>query len=142
MQETSTTEFRVLSISELCRSPEGTDNMRYLAMIFAKESDDRQTEAECRQHFEQFARFNKDAREAGVFLGGEALKPGETATVVRMMENGASVTDGPFTESKEAVAGFYMLNCENLDQAIEWAARIPAARYGAIEVRPILELDI
>lgn len=116
--------------------------MRYLAMIFATESDERLSDAERQQYFAQFARFNRDAKEAGIFLGGEALQPGETATVVRMMENGASVTDGPFIETKEAIAGFYMLNCENLDQAIEWAARIPAARYGAIEVRPILELDI
>lgn len=116
--------------------------MRYLAMIFANVMDEPATDEERQDMFDQYARFNRDAREAGVFLGGEALQSGETATVVRMMESGASVTDGPFTESKEAIAGFYMLDCENLDQAIEWAARIPAARVGAIEVRPILEMNI
>ena len=114
--------------------------MRYLAMIFAKDPDAPRSGEERRHIFDQYVRFNRDARHAGVFLSGEALQPGETATVVRMMEDGASVTDGPFTESKESVAGFYMFECENLDQAIEWAARIPAARHGAIEVRPILEL--
>ncbi len=116
--------------------------MRYLAMIFVNQTDEPVTDAERRQMFEQHSRFDEDAKEARVFLGGGALQPGDTATVVRMMENGTNVTDGPFTETKEVVAGFYVLDCENLDQAIEWAARIPAARYGAVEVRPILKLDI
>lgn len=116
--------------------------MRYLAMIFTDEEDSSPSDEERRRLFDEYVRFNRDARQAGVFLGGEALQPGETATVVKMMESGASVSDGPFTESKEAIAGFYMLECENLDQAIEWAARIPAARQGAIEVRPILELEM
>ncbi len=116
--------------------------MRYLAMIFPGEPDLSSSDEERRHVFDQYVRFNRDAKHAGVFLGGEALQPGETATVVRMMEDGASVTDGPFTESREAIAGFYMFECENLDQAIEWAARIPAARHGAIEVRPILELSM
>ena len=116
--------------------------MRYLAMIFANEPDAPPSDEERQQMFDQYVRFNRDARHAGVFLGGEALQPGETATVVRMMEDGASVTDGPFTETREAISGFYMFECENLDQAIEWAARIPAARQGAIEVRPILELSM
>ncbi len=111
-------------------------------MIFVNEADQHLTDAERQSMFEQHAVFDRDAREAQVFLGGGALQPAETATVVRMMENGASVTDGPFTETKDVVAGFYMLDCDNLDQAIEWAARIPAARYGAVEVRPILKLDI
>jgi hypothetical protein len=90
---------------------------------------------------DDYSRFNREAASAGVLVGGEALQSSETATVVRMMENGTNVTDGPFTESKEALGGFYMFECENLDQAIEWAARIPDARGGAIEVRPVLELS-
>lgn len=121
---------------------EGANIMRYLAMIFANDTGESSYGTECRQFDDQYVRFNKEAIEAGVFLGGEALQSSETATVVRMMESGTNVTDGPFTETKEAIAGFYLLDCENLDQAIEWAARIPAARYGAIEVRPILELDL
>ena len=115
--------------------------MRYLAMIFTNEQGERPSRDERREMFHQYARFTREAGEAGVFLSGEALHPGDTATVVRMMESGADVTDGPFTESKEAMVGFYMLDCENLDQAIEWAARIPGARDGAVEVRPILEMN-
>lgn len=116
--------------------------MRYLAMIFTENSEMAQSSDAQKQIFNEYVRFNRDAKEAGVFLGGEALQPGETATVVKMMESGASVSDGPFTEQEALIAGYYMFECENLDQAIEWASRIPAARTGAIEVRPILELNI
>ncbi len=116
--------------------------MRYLAMIFTGDRDASQSEEDRQKLYGEYVRFNRDARQAGVFLGGEALQPGETATVVKMMESGASVSDGPFNQAQEIIAGFYMLECENLDQAIEWAARIPAARDGAVEVRPILEIDI
>lgn len=116
--------------------------MRYLAMIFVNEGGPPLSDGQRQQMLDEYLRFDRDAKDGGVYLGGEALQPGETATVVRMLESGAFVTDGPLTESKEAIAGFYMLECENLDQAIEWAARIPAARYGSIEVRPVREWDI
>ena len=115
--------------------------MRYLAMIFTDKPDSVSSEQDRQTLFNEYVRFNRDAKEAGVFLGGEALRSGETATVVKMMESGARVSDGPFDDVTEAITGFYMLECENLDQAIEWAARIPAARNGAIEVRPVLESD-
>ena len=91
---------------------------------------------------DEYSRFDLEARTAGVFLEGEALQPGDTATVVRMMESGTSVTDGPYAESNDVLGGFYVFECENLDQAIEWAARIPHARGGAIEVRPVVEHDL
>ena len=116
--------------------------MRYMAMIVVARTDQPQSHEVLNQMMDEYARFNRDAKEAGVFLSGEALQPAETATVVRMMENGPTVTDGPFTEANEVLGGFYLLECENLDQAIEWAAKIPDARGGAIEVRPILELSI
>lgn len=115
--------------------------MRYMAMIVVARSDRSQTDNERRRMMDGYARFNREARDAGVFLAGEALQPVETATVVRVMESGPVVTDGPFTEANQALGGFYLLECENLDQAIEWAAKIPDARGGAIEVRPILELN-
>ena len=115
--------------------------MRYMAMIVVARSDRPQTDIERCWRMDEYARFNRDAREAGVLIGGEALQSAETATLVRVMESGPVVTDGPFTEAKEALGGFYLLECENLDQAIEWAAKIPDARGGAVEVRPILELN-
>lgn len=117
--------------------------MRYLAMIFAGSTDRPAPDHENRLFKDEYARFNREAKNAGVLLGGEALQPAETATVVRMTESGAAITDDPLTGSNEALGGFYMLECENLDQALEWAARIPDARCGgAIEVRPILELNV
>ena len=89
---------------------------------------------------DQYARFNQEARDAGVFVSGEALQPSITATVIRMMESGLEMSDGTFIDASEVLAGFYMLECDNLDQAIEWSAKIPAARHGAIEVRPVADM--
>ena len=113
--------------------------MRYLAMIFVSEGGPAFSGKERQELTNEYLQFDRDAKDAGVYLGGEALQSAETATVVRMLESGAFVTDGPFGESKETIAGFYVLECENLDQAIEWASKIPAARKGAIEVRPVME---
>jgi len=115
--------------------------MRYIAMIFGAEIEPSSgDEADRRELFAQYEKFNNEVRSAGVFLSGEALQPVETATVVRSMERGTVVADGPFVDADEPILGFYMLECENLDQAIEWAARIPHARTGAIEVRPVLDV--
>lgn len=82
-----------------------------------------------------------DLRQRGVFLGGEALQPIETATSVRVRNGKALITDGPFAETKEQLAGFYLVDAENLDEAIQIAAKIPPAREGTVEVRPVRELN-
>ena len=73
-------------------------------------------------------------------LAGEALQPTDTATSVRVRDGSTLVTDGPFAETKEALGGFYLLECKDLDEAIEMAAKIPGAKQGTIEVRPIWQL--
>jgi hypothetical protein len=74
-------------------------------------------------------------------IGGEQLQPGDTATVVRVKDGETLTTDGPFAETKDVLGGFYLIDVENLDAALEFAARIPAARmWGAVEVRPIVEM--
>lgn len=83
--------------------------------------------------------FDRDAREAGVLLGGEALQPTATATTVRVKAGEHHVTDGPFAETKEQLGGYYLLDCRDLDEAIAWAKRIPAGMDGSIEIRPIME---
>jgi len=75
----------------------------------------------------------------GVLVGRERLRPTELSTVVRVRDEGLVVADGPFAETKEQIAGFYVVDCEDLDEAIEIAARSPGARYGTIEVRPVWE---
>ena len=80
-------------------------------------------------------------RKTGVMVGGEALQPVTTARTVRIRNGKISVTDGPFTETKEQLAGFYLLEAKELDVAIAMAAKIPPAREGSIEVRPVRELE-
>lgn len=83
--------------------------------------------------------FTNETREAGVYVGGEALQPTATATTVQVRDGKTLTTDGPFAETKEQMGGYYMIDVENLDEAIQWAAKIPGAAHGSIEVRPILE---
>ena len=84
-----------------------------------------------------YAKFGEDIRSAGVFVAGEPLTPTNTATSVQLREGEVITTDGPFAETKEQLGGFYILDCDTLDEAISWAARIPTATHGTIEVRPI-----
>jgi hypothetical protein len=77
---------------------------------------------------------------AGILLGGEALQPGTTATTLRVREGETLLTDGPFAETKESLAGFYLLDVPDLDAATEWAARMPIAPYGSVELRPVLDI--
>jgi len=79
-------------------------------------------------------------RQSGVMLGGEALHPVTAAATVRVRNGKATITDGPFAETKEQLAGFYLLEAANLDEAIQLAAKIPPAREGSIEVRPVRDL--
>jgi hypothetical protein len=80
-------------------------------------------------------------RERGVLVAAEALQPVDTATTVRVRGGKATITDGPFAETKEQLAGFYLIDAGNLDEALEVAARIPPAREGTIEVRPVRQLE-
>ena len=80
-------------------------------------------------------------RESGVLVAAEALKPTETATTVRVRHGRVTITDGPFAETKEQLAGFYLIDARDLDEAIAVAAKIPPAREGSIEVRPVRELE-
>ena len=88
-----------------------------------------------------YARLTEEMRAAGVFRGGEGLQPVTTATTVRVPNGERLVTDGPFAETKEQLAGFYVLDCKDLDEAIEWAAKIPGAKDGCVEVRPVIQYD-
>jgi len=80
-------------------------------------------------------------RDRGVLVAAEALQPVETATTVRVRGGRATITDGPFAETKEQLAGFYLVDASNLDEALEIAAKIPPAREGSIEVRPVRQLE-
>jgi len=116
--------------------------MRYLLLIYTQEqAAEEATPAEQEAVMEAYFAFSKDVREAGLMLGGEALQPTATATTVRLRDGKTLTSDGPFAETKEQLGGYYILDCPNLDEAIEWAARIPGAKYGSVEIRPLVEFD-
>lgn len=116
--------------------------MRYLLLICTSEEEDaKRTPAEQEANMGAYFAFTNEAREAGVYVGGEALQPTATATTVRVRDGKTLTTDGPFAETKEQMGGYYMVDVENLDEAIKWAAKIPGAANGSIEVRPIWEFN-
>ena len=84
-----------------------------------------------------YRKFGEEVHGNGAFVAGEALSPISTATTVRVKDGERLVTDGPFAETKEQLGGFYLLDCKDLDEAIAYAAKIPGAQSGCIEVRPV-----
>lgn len=114
--------------------------MRYMMLIYSKEMEGGLPPEE-RQQLKAAHRQAMDAAgRKGILLAAEPLSPTTTATTVRMQDGKALITDGPFAETKEQLAGYYILDCENLDEAIEWAARIPTSckgDAGCIEIRPM-----
>jgi hypothetical protein len=114
--------------------------MRYLALIYGDENAEF-TEEQGAEEMQAYIVFGEEGDKAGVIKGGDALQPTSTATTVTVRDGETLTTDGPFAETKEQLGGYYELHCDNLDQAIEWAAKIPGARNGRIEVRPIMEFE-
>jgi hypothetical protein len=115
--------------------------MRYLLMIAGDESQFATATAEQGAAMTaEYAEYTKAMADRGVLQGGERLRPTTDATTVRVRNGETLSTDGPFAETKEQLAGYYLVDCKDLDEAIEVAALIPGARTGSIEVRPIWEL--
>ena len=113
--------------------------MQYLLLIYTPEAvEQAMSPAEQEAYMNGYFQFTRDVETAKVLVGGEALQSVATATTVRVRDGKTVITDGPFAETKEQLGGYYLLECANLDQAIEWAARIPGAAHGSIEVRPIM----
>ncbi len=114
--------------------------MKFLALIYNDESNyANATPQDIAATFQAHGAFGEASREAGVFGGGDGLQPSATATTVRVRDGERLLTDGPFAETKEQLGGYYVLECKDLDEALAWAAKIPEARYGAIEVRPVMD---
>ena len=111
--------------------------MRYLLLIYENENNPTPDEAEMAKWFA----YTEALREAGIHLAGEALHPTSAATTVRVKSGDTVATDGPFAETREQLGGFYMIEADDLDVAIEWAAKMPNAHKGSIEIRPIMEFD-
>ena len=116
--------------------------MKYLLTIYNDESGfGEATPEQIRQMMEAYGEFGREIEEAGAHLAGEGLQPTATATTVRVRDGERLVTDGPFAETKEQLGGFYLLECRDLDEAIGWAAKIPGAQSGSVEVRPVMDYE-
>ncbi len=114
--------------------------MRYMMLVYSTEPPAGLDPAEGERIYNGHRAVMEDAAQKGVLHGAGPLAPVETATTVRVNNGQVMVTDGPFAETKEHLAGYYILECENLDEAIEWAARIPTQCQGGdgcIEIRPM-----
>ena len=115
--------------------------MRYLLLIYGEELPDSAfSPDETQAEMDAYGSFTADIMRRGIMKGGEALQRTTTATTVRVRDGETLTTDGPFAETKEALGGFYLVDCRDLDEAIEVAATIPGAARGSIEVRPVMEL--
>jgi hypothetical protein len=113
--------------------------MNYLLLIYENEGAFAGlSEAEQGKVFGEYMQYTADIKKSGNHLAGQALQPTSTATTVRVKNGKTITTDGPFAETREQLGGFYMVEAKDLDEAIALAARIPGARTGSIEVRPIL----
>jgi hypothetical protein len=112
--------------------------MRYLCLIYDNEGTmAAMPQAEAEAFMGEYFAFTDGIRKSGQYVAGEALKPVQTATTVRVRNGKVSTTDGPFAETKEQLGGFYMIEARDLNEAIQVAAKIPSARTGSIEVRPV-----
>jgi hypothetical protein len=115
--------------------------MRYALLICTSEkSDAAMTPAEVETQFAGYMKFGEDMTKRGVLTGGERLRPTSDATTVQVRNGDVTTFDGPFAETKEQIAGFYLVEAKDLDEAIEIAAKIPGASTGSIEVRPVWEM--
>ena len=115
--------------------------MKYMLLIYSApgagpEWGTPESDLQMKRYFE----FSNEVNEKGLFVAGDPLEDTAAATTVRVRDGKRLTTDGPFAETKEVLGGYYVLDCENLDQALEYAAKIPSAEFGSIEVRPLMSV--
>jgi len=113
--------------------------MKFLCLICAEKMMEQMPEADAEGHFEEYREFTDAIRKSGHFIGANRLLPPNAATTVRVRQGKVSTTDGPYAETKEQLGGYYVIDAKDLQQATEVAARIPGAKLGCVEVRPIAE---
>lgn len=120
--------------------------MQYILLIYSNEGADaaameKLSEAERNASFGEWMSYTEELKKAGVYKAGDALQPTATATSVRLRNGERITTDGPFAETKEQLGGYYLLDCENLDAALGWAAKCPGTKTGTVEVRPVMVFE-
>lgn len=112
--------------------------MKYILLIYDRESEFASlTPEELQKIYEEHGAYSDAMEKAGVLRSGYELKPVSTATTLRFENGKATMFDGPFAETKEQLGGYYVIEVDNLEQALDWAAKMPAMRSGSVEVRPL-----
>jgi len=115
--------------------------MKYLCLICAEKVMEQMPQEDAAKHFDEYAEFTENIRRSGHYIGCNRLQPPAAAVTVRVRNGKVSTTDGPFVETKEQLGGYYVIEAKDLNEAIQVASRIPGARFGCVEVRPIAEDD-
>jgi len=116
--------------------------MKYIALIYSAENKNPAYGTEdFNQLISEYEKATEVFEEQHIMIGGDALQDVNTATTVKVRNNKVETIDGPFAETKEQLGGYYIFDCENLDEAIKYAAMIPTAKIGRVEVRPIMEFE-
>lgn len=113
--------------------------MKYLCLICAETVMEQMTEANAEKHYEEYSEFTEAIKASGHYLECNRLQPPQAALTVRVRNGKILTTDGPFVETKEQLGGYYLIEARDLNEAIQVASRIPGARIGCVEVRPIAE---
>ena len=115
--------------------------MRYMLLIYESEANlQKMTEEDGHRIMGEYMAFTDDIRRSGQYVAGAPLQPTPSATTVRVTNGKTLTTDGPFAETREQLGGYYLVDAKDLNEAIALAARIPAARTGSVEIRPIMEI--
>ena len=116
--------------------------MKYVCLIYDDEKKaNEMSKAEGDAFMGEYFAFTEGIKKSGQYVGGEALQPVQTATTVRVRNGKMSTTDGPFAETKEQLGGFYLITANDLDEALQVASKIPSARLGSVEVRPVVDFS-
>lgn len=116
--------------------------MKYMMLNFRDEAASaNMTKEEQMQEIQDYTAFLEYARQRATVISGEAVHPTAVATTIRVRDGKTLTTDGPFAETREALAGFYIIDCKDLDEAIEIASKIPVAREGSVEIRPVVVFE-
>jgi hypothetical protein len=116
--------------------------MQYMLLIYGDQNGwETLSEEERGQMMQAYGSFTEELRDSGSMVAGDALQTTDTATTVRVRNDETLTTDGPFAETKEQLGGYYIVEAGSLDEAIEWASKIPGSRYGSVEVRPVMVFE-
>ena len=115
--------------------------MRYMLLIYTKETDWTSLDDQGKgQMYQEYMAFTDQIRKSGHYVAGDGLEPTRTATTIQVREGKTVSTDGPFAETREQLGGYYVVKARDLDEAMTLAARIPGAKMGSIEIRPVMEM--